>query len=77
MTVWGRPGQVPTAAAGGIEPAFLRPDLAARYLGVSRRCLFNWTRLGLVPVARIGQRVTLYATADLRAAVGKFRVGRL
>lgn len=72
----GLPGASAERRRRGIEPAFLRPDMAARYLGVSRRCLANWTSRGLVPVSRMGSRMTLYATADLRAAVGKFRVGR-
>lgn len=59
-----------------IDRAFLRPDLAARYLGVSRRTLSNWTRRGVVPVSRVGRRISLYATADLRAAVERFKVGR-
>ena len=47
----------------------LRPREAARLLGVSERTLWQWTRDGLIPAARIGngkRRVVLYATADLQ-----------
>lgn len=58
-----------------ITPAFLRPEDAARYVGISRRQLSNWNRDGLVPCSRLGKRLTLYAVADLNAAVLKFRTG--
>lgn len=58
-----------------IAPAFLRPEQAAKRNGVCRRTLSNWTRQGLLPVHRVGKRITLYAVADLDAAIAKFRVG--
>lgn len=58
-----------------IVPAFLRPKDAALYMGISRRQLSNWTRKGLLAKSRIGPRCTLYAVADLHAAVARFRVG--
>jgi hypothetical protein len=60
-----------------VEPAFLRPNPAADFTSVSRRTLANWARHGLLPVHRIGPRVTLYAVADLRACIAKFRIGKV
>ena len=60
-----------------IRPGFLRPNDAATYLGISRRHISNLTRRGLLPVARIGSRLSLYAVADLESAVASFRVGKV
>ena len=64
-----------TKADSAVRPAYLRPAEAARFLGISRRHVSNLTRRGLLPVSRIGARLTLYAVADLEAAVASFRVG--
>lgn len=58
-----------------IRPGFLRPNDAAKFLGISRRHISNLTRRGLLPVSRIGARLSLYAVADLEDAVARFRVG--
>ncbi len=60
-----------------IRPGFLRPNDAAKFLGISRRHVSNLTRRGLLPVSRIGSRLSLYAVADLESAVARFRVGKV
>lgn len=44
----------------------VKPEEAARLLGINRRTLDNWTRAGRIPATRIG-RVVLYRIADLEA----------
>jgi phage terminase Nu1 subunit (DNA packaging protein) len=41
------------------EPGALRPKRAARFLDVSERTLWTWTKAGLVPHIKRG-KVTLY-----------------
>ncbi len=51
-------------------PLALRPREAARMLSVSERTLWEWTRAGLIPCARIGngkRKTVLYSIDDLRA----------
>lgn len=54
------------------QPAFLRPPESARYLSISERHLRDLTRRGIIPAARLGKKLTLYARADLDAAVARF-----
>ncbi len=60
-----------------ITPAFLRPEQAATYLSISRRHLTDLTSRGVLPAARIGRRLTLYAKADLDAAVRSFTIKKI
>jgi excisionase family DNA binding protein len=51
-------------------PLALRPRDAAKLLGISPRTLWQWTRDGVVPCARVGKGnrcVVLYSVADLQA----------
>ena len=54
-------------------PAFLRPDDAAAYCGVSRRWLAKLVAAGQIPVIRPTRRVTLFARSDLETALLQFR----
>ena len=56
-------------------PAFLRPDEAAHYCGVSRRWLAKLVAAGQLPVIRPSQRLTLFARSDLEATLLRFRRG--
>ena len=58
-------------------PAFLRPDDAAVYCGVSRRWLAKLVAAGQIPVIRPTQRLTLFARSDLEAALLRFRRGAI
>jgi hypothetical protein len=52
------------------SPLALRPRDAARMLGISPRTLWEWTRAGIVPCARVGtgkRKTLLYCVADLQA----------
>ena len=53
---------------------YLRRDAAAKYLGISTRCLSNWQKRRIVAFHKLGRRATLFKRADLDAAVRKFRV---
>ena len=57
-------------------PAFLRPEDAAVYCGVSRRWLNKLVAAGQLPVIRPTKRLTLYARADLEASLLRFRRGK-
>lgn len=59
-----------------INPAFLRPAEAARYASVSRRYLSKLVLQGQLAVIRPSARLTLYARADLDAALFRFRHGK-
>lgn len=56
-----------------IEPAFLRAEEAARFLGISRRYLSKLTAVRLLPVHRLGRRCARYSREDLLAAMATFR----
>ncbi len=58
-------------------PAFLRPEDAAAYCGVSRRWLNKLVAAGTLPVIRPSKRLTLYARADLEAALHRFRIAAI
>lgn len=60
-----------------MKPGFLRPDDAADYLSVSRRTLYNLTARGVVPASRLGPKLTLYAVADLDAAVKRYATPKI
>ena len=52
------------------SPLALRPKDAARLLSLSPRTLWQLTRDGAIPAARVGngkRRLVLYAVADLQA----------
>ena len=51
-------------------PIGLRPREAARMLSISPRTLWEWTRAGIIPCARVGtgkRKTVLYSVADLQA----------
>ncbi len=53
-----------------IIPLALRRRDAARVLNISERTLWEWTRAGLIPCARIGtgsRKTVLYSVVDLQA----------
>ncbi|MEI6210614.1 MAG: helix-turn-helix domain-containing protein [bacterium] len=57
-----------------MNPAFLRPGNAARYLGVSARTVRSWQTKGLLPFSRVSKRCVLIAVSDLDAFAAKCRV---
>ena len=63
------------AAVVEAQPGYLRPEHAARYVSLSRRHLATLTARGVFPCTRIGKKLTLYARADLDAAIARLRTG--
>jgi predicted site-specific integrase-resolvase len=60
-----------------VEIQFYRRRGAAMSIGVSERCLSNWTQRGLIPVIKVGKRCVLYSRADIEAALRRFRIGAI
>lgn len=58
-----------------IQPAFLRPEQAAVYLGISKRHLHTLTSRGVLRSAKVGRKLTLYSRADLERAIESRMVG--
>ncbi len=52
---------------------YLRPDQAIEVLPISRRCLSNWQRRGVIPFYRIG-RTVMFKRQDIEVALERFRV---
>jgi len=52
---------------------YLRPDEAAKLLGISRRCLSNWQKRRVIAFYRIG-RTVIFKRADIEAALSRFRI---
>ncbi|HUI08296.1 MAG TPA: helix-turn-helix domain-containing protein [Verrucomicrobiae bacterium] len=52
---------------------YLRPDEAARAIGVSRRTLASWQSTRLIGFRRVG-RTILFSIADIQAALDRFRI---
>ena len=56
-----------------MRPGYVRREAAAKYLGVSVRCLANWQRRRLIPFSKMGARTCLFRLADLDSVVARFR----
>ena len=56
-----------------LRPGYVRRETAAKYLGVSVRCLANWQKRRLIPFSKMGARTCLFRLADLDAVVARFR----
>ena len=52
---------------------YLRPDEAARAIGVSRRTLSAWQSARVIGFRRVG-RTVLFSVADIQAALERFRI---
>lgn len=65
--------QTKTTERTTIEPEFLRPPQAARFLGISRRYLSTLTAIKAVPVHRLGPRCVRYRRSELIEAMQTFR----
>lgn len=60
-----------------MQPGYLRREQAAKYCGISSRHLTTLTARGIFPCTRIGRKLTLYARADLDAAIARLRTGAI
>jgi len=52
---------------------YLRPDEAARVIGVSRRTLASWQATCVIGFRRVG-RTILFPVADIQAALDRYRI---
>ena len=52
---------------------YLRPDEAARVIGVSRRTLASWQSTRVIGFRRVG-RTILFSVADIQAALDRYRI---
>ena len=53
------------------ESGWLRPEQAASYLNISRRCLATWMKRKLIPYTKISHRVVLLRKCDMDAALSR------
>ena len=53
------------------EPGWLRPEQAAKYASISRRCLANWMTRRLIPYTKVSHRVVLFRKADIDTALSR------
>ena len=52
---------------------YLRPDEAARAIGVSRRTLSAWQSARVIGFRRVG-RTVLFSIADIQSAIDRYRI---
>jgi excisionase family DNA binding protein len=59
--------------AAPLPRLYLRPDEAARVIGVSRRTLASWQATRVIGFRRVG-RTILFSVADIQAALDRYRI---
>ena len=59
--------------AAPLPRLYLRPDEAARVIGVSRRTLASWQATRVIGFRRVG-RTILFSVADIQAALERYRI---
>ncbi|MGD1019860.1 MAG: helix-turn-helix domain-containing protein [Verrucomicrobiia bacterium] len=72
-------GMAPNGGREGEAPLprlYLRPNEAARAIGVSRRTLSEWQSSRLIGFRRVG-RTVLFSVADILAAIERYRIAPL
>jgi excisionase family DNA binding protein len=69
----GQPKYDDKNAATPVPRLYLRPDEAARAIGVSRRTLSTWQSARLIGFRRVG-RTVLISVADILAAIERYRI---
>lgn len=52
-------------------PALVRPNVAARAIGVSARTLRRWTSIGVIRAVRIGGGRPMYPRAELERVIAE------
>ena len=52
---------------------YLRPDEAARVIGISRRTLSEWQSARVIGFRRVG-RTVLFSVADIQTAIDRYRI---
>ena len=59
--------------AAPLPRLYLRPEEAARVIGVSRRTLASWQATRVIGFRRVG-RTILFSVADIQAALDRYRI---
>ena len=59
--------------AAPLPRLYLRPEEAARVIGVSRRTLASWQATRVIGFRRVG-RTILFSVADIQAALERYRI---
>jgi excisionase family DNA binding protein len=59
--------------AAPLPRLYLRPDEAARVIGVSRRTLSAWQSARVIGFRRVG-RTILFSVADIQTAIDRYRI---
>jgi excisionase family DNA binding protein len=59
--------------AAPLPRLYLRPDEAARVIGVSRRTLSAWQSARVIGFRRVG-RTILFSVADIQNAIDRYRI---
>jgi len=64
-----------TVPAANVEVTslYLRPDEAAKLLGISRRTLSNWQKWRVIPFHKVCRTVVIKRT-DIETALARFRI---
>jgi len=62
-----------TDTGAALPRLYLRPDEAARAIGISRRTLSEWQSSRVIGFRRIG-RTVLFSVADIQTAIDRYRV---
>lgn len=57
-----------------IRPGFVRPAVAAKYVGVAPRTIRDWMQHRRLPFSRVSRKCVLIAVRDLDALVASTRV---
>ena len=60
-------------ATAPLPRLYLRPDEAARVIGISRRTLSAWQSARVIGFRRVG-RTILFSVADIQQALDRFKV---
>jgi excisionase family DNA binding protein len=61
------------ATVAPLPRLYLRPDEAARAIGISRRTLSAWQSARVIGFRRVG-RTVLFSIADIQAAIDRYRI---
>lgn len=65
-----------TDTAGAIESPYLRGQReAAKYAGVSVRCISTWQARRIIPFLKPAAKVVLFRKADIDRALTRYEIG--
>ena len=60
-----------------LNPGYMRPPDAAKFLGVSERTLAEWRRRRIIPYYKVRHKVCLFKKCDLDRAFKPFRMNAI